>query len=75
MVAEVSGRVGAVLGVGVAVRAGPGEGRLRGAPRRGPGRRRVLRRRHRRVLLRRVPRQVHLPHRGRPHEDRHEVTD
>jgi hypothetical protein len=43
MVARVPDRANAVLGVGVAVRAGRREGRLLAAPRRGPSRRRPFR--------------------------------
>lgn len=73
VVAEVPDRAGAVHGVGVAVRAGHGEVGLGRARRHGAGGRRLLRRRHCRLLLRGVPRRLHRPPRNRPQEDRHQV--
>lgn len=74
MVAEFPDRSGALLGVVVAVRAGPRQGGHHAGCRREPGHGRVLRRRYRRLLLRRLLRQIRQSLRRRPQEDSHQVT-
>ncbi|KAG6489832.1 hypothetical protein ZIOFF_051112 [Zingiber officinale] len=74
-VADVPDGAGVLLCVGVAVRAGVPAGGLGVAAGVRPRRRRLLRDRHRGLLLRRLLQPLHVPAGGRPEEDREEVPE